>query len=224
MLVGQHRSIGYKKLKKNWLNLAAIFCGCKVQYQGESSPLTSSLIISNHISWIDIMVLGGQFPVRFLAKSELSSWPVVGWLIRASGTLFIERGAGHESSSEEISQVLRQRDNVIIFPEATTTLGESVKPFHPRLLKSAQKADTVVIPVLIAYPKQGQANTDIAWADEHSLWHSVWHVLSAKKTEVIIHRFKALNANQESVSRNQLAKQAHRQIADKLEELWDKTR
>lgn len=108
--------------------------------------------ISNHVSWLDIPVLGAHFPVYFLSKAEVAGWPVVGWLARAAGTLFIQRGSGDAGKVEtRLAGHLLAGRNVLFFPEGTTTDGERLKRFFHKLFGAAVKAQVPLQPVLVCY-------------------------------------------------------------------------
>lgn len=108
--------------------------------------------VSNHISWLDISVLGACFPVYFLSKAEIATWPVVGWLARVAGTLFIQRGSGDAGQvTEQLAAHLRAGRNVLFFPEGTTTDGVKLKRFFHKLFSAATTTDMPVQPVLVCY-------------------------------------------------------------------------
>lgn len=114
-----------------------------------------ALWISNHISWLDIPVLGAHFPVYFLSKAEVAKWPVVGWLARIAGTLFIQRGAGDAGQvTEQLAVHLRAGRNVLFFPEGTTTDGHKLKRFFHKLFSAATVTQLPVQPVLVCYRDQ----------------------------------------------------------------------
>ncbi|MDJ0832518.1 MAG: lysophospholipid acyltransferase family protein [Gammaproteobacteria bacterium] len=209
----------HKVVIRQWLKLCALIFGCRIQVSSDNrqalTDIEGSLIVANHISWLDILVLGGLFNVRFLSKSEIRGWPFVGWLSAASGTLFIERGRGSEISNTLITEALRQGDNVLIFPEGTTTDGVSVKPFHPRLFKSAISAQKPVTPVMISYLHRHQPNTGIAWDDDTSFMTTLWHIIGSWRTDVQVHCFAEQSSAVES--RKELAKRCHQQIQQRLE-------
>jgi 1-acyl-sn-glycerol-3-phosphate acyltransferase len=212
----------HKSIVRRWLKLCALIMGCRVEVIGprhENSELCGSLLVANHISWLDIFVFGGWFPVRFLSKSEVRSWPFFGWLSASSGTLFIKRGHGSGNSVGEIRQALLNMDNVMVFPESTTTSGLGVKPFHPRLFKAAIEAQRPVVPCLISYHDRDGALTDIAWDDENHFLVTVWRVLSRPRTEVIIEQFDPLWSEQFD-SRTDLAKKCHSMVNEKLMNLY----
>ncbi|AZT83045.1 1-acyl-sn-glycerol-3-phosphate acyltransferase [Marinobacter sp. NP-4(2019)] len=130
--------------------------GLRIRQQGlpASGPV---LLVSNHISWSDIPVLGGATPLRFLSKAEVSRWPVIGWLARQAGTLFIVRGGGRaREARREITSVLSGGQSVLVFPEGTTSSGLSVLPFHSRLLQAAPEAGVAIQGISIGYTRQGR--------------------------------------------------------------------
>ena len=209
----------HKEVIRLWLKLPALLFGCRLQITSDNpqtlTAIDGSLLVANHISWLDIFVLGGIFNIRFLSKSEIRSWPMFGWLSTSSGTLFIERGKGSEQSNEMITDVLLQGDNVMIFPEATTSDGLSVKPFHPRLFKSAIAAQKPVIPVMISYLTNHRPNRDIAWTLDRSFLQTLRYTLGSWRTEVQVHCFAPVNS--EGLSRKELARRCHVQIRERLE-------
>lgn len=130
--------------------------GLRIRQQGRpaSGPV---LLVSNHISWSDIPVLGGTVPLRFLSKAEVSRWPVIGWLAQQAGTLFIVRGSGRAGEARrEITSTLSGGQSVLIFPEGTTSAGLSVLPFHSRLLQAAPEAGVAIQGISIAYTRHGR--------------------------------------------------------------------
>jgi 1-acyl-sn-glycerol-3-phosphate acyltransferase len=122
-----------------------------VRVQGVA-PVAQALWVSNHISWLDIPVLGANFPVYFLSKAEVAKWPVVGWLSRVAGTLFIQRGAGDSGQvGQQLTQHLSAGRNVLFFPEGTTTDGQRLKRFFHKLFAGAVETQLPVQPVLLCY-------------------------------------------------------------------------
>ena len=136
-----------------WLGLVARTFGARVKSYGVARE-ESTLFVANHISWLDIMVLGNLVPIHFLSKLEVKHMPVFGWLATRAGTLYIHRG-NKESASEassEITAALQQGHNSLVFAEGTTTDG-NIKKFHSRMMQSAIDAHATVQPVAIFYPK-----------------------------------------------------------------------
>jgi lyso-ornithine lipid O-acyltransferase len=120
-----------------------------------SIPRQPALWVSNHISWLDIAVLGSSARVFFLAKAEIENWPIFGKLAKGGGTLFIKRGSGDSVRiKEQITGFLKQNIPVLFFPEATTTDGSTVKKVHGRILAAAIDAQKPVQVCLICYVNQ----------------------------------------------------------------------
>ena len=100
----------------------------------EPIPTHHALWASNHISWLDIPVVGSIVPTFFLSKAEIAHWPVIGWMATTAHTLFIQRGSGDTSKiSEQMSEFLSQGSPVVFFPEATTTDGAAMKRSYGEL-------------------------------------------------------------------------------------------
>lgn len=117
-----------------------------------------ALWVSNHVSWLDIPVLGANFPVYFLSKAEVAKWPVVGWLARVAGTLFIQRGAGDAGQvTNQLAGHLGEGRNVLFFPEGTTTDGHRLKRFFHKLFGAAVQTQVSLQPVLVCYRDEHDA-------------------------------------------------------------------
>ena len=140
------------------------------------------LWVSNHVSWMDIPVVGTVSPAFFLSKAEIGEWPVFGKLAHAAGTLFIERGSGDAGSvSSQIADFLAKGFSVIFFPEATTTSGKKIKRIHGTLLQSAIDADVPVRPIVIAYvDKDGTLSDALPYYGKMTMKDSMKKVLDSK--------------------------------------------
>lgn len=126
----------------------------EVKVHGEI-PREPALWVSNHISWLDIAVLGSAARIFFLAKAEIEQWPLLGKLAKSGGTLFIKRGSGDSIRiREQIAEFLAQDIPVLFFPEATTTDGSKVKKIHGRILGAAIEVQKPVQICLICYVNQ----------------------------------------------------------------------
>ncbi len=138
--------------KKQWLIWVAAVIGLNVEQHGEW-PERTALIVSNHISWLDIVILGRCFPPYFVAKRDILDWPVISFLARQIGTIFIRRGDKKNilETSERMVWLLKQNTHVIFFPEGTTTAGTDVLNFHASLFQPAMLTKSLVQPVAIEY-------------------------------------------------------------------------
>lgn len=154
-----------------WLRMIIHILGGQVRITG--TPLCSgALMVANHIAWLDIPLLGGYSPIRFLSKQEIENWPIIGWLANCGGTLYIERGkqGAAQLAAERISASLRSDDVVLVFPEATTSDGRDVRPFHARLFSSAMEAGVPVQPVALRYRDvQGEPCNKVPYVDKSML-------------------------------------------------------
>lgn len=137
------------------------------------------LVVCNHISWLDILVLGSAMPVVFLSKAEIARWPLISRLARAGGTLFIERGGegAARRSIEGIQKAFNRQQSVAIFPEGTTGKGHTVLPFHPRLFAAAIEGGRRVQPVALRYPHPEGVHPKVPYVDQQTLVASILEIL-----------------------------------------------
>ena len=198
-----------------WLAGLCWVLDLKIERRGELDE-GSSLIVANHISWLDIPVLGAIKPLQFLSKAEVRSWPLIGFLAERAGTLFIKRGGGQVNQVQtEIESVLEQGKTVLIFPEGTTTDGQTVKKFHPRLFKSALKNQTPVQPVTLHYRRQGTPDSLAPFIGDDEFFSHLIRLLKAPPTQVYVVVHPAIRVNAESDALG-LAQAAHDQVEQTL--------
>jgi 1-acyl-sn-glycerol-3-phosphate acyltransferase len=138
------------------------------------------LMAANHISWIDIHVINAFKPHYFVAKSEVASWPIFGWMAKQLGTLFIERGKSNSIRNmiQEIAEQLSQKA-ICIFPEGTSTDGWQVAPFKPNLFEAAIVASAPVYVLAIQYfdLQTGKKTTAPAFIGDMGLVDSMWNLI-----------------------------------------------
>lgn len=136
--------------------LCKIF-GLRLRVTGQLCKKRSTLYIGNHVSYLDIFLLGAVVPGYFVAKSEVSGWPLLGKLARLQNTLFIERNSRRAREQVEILQKqLVDGGNLILFPEGTSTDGAHVEPFKSSLFHAAETTsdiDVLIQPMTLAYIK-----------------------------------------------------------------------
>lgn len=150
-LFGFTGRINVDDLAQRWLRRLIRILGLRFVVKGE--PVAGGqLIVCNHVSWLDIPLVGAALCSRFVAKSEIQHWPVAGWYANAIGTFYIRRGqGGSKPLLEKLTPHLQAGGSVVIFPEGTTTDGRSVLPFHARLFQAALEARCPVQPVALRY-------------------------------------------------------------------------
>lgn len=199
-----------------WMRRLTHILGLNIKVFGIPSR-QSVLVVSNHISWLDVPVLSSLLSVSFVSKIEIRHWPLAGVLSARSGTLFIQRGGKNVSSqaAEQIAFRLRGGDSIAIFPEGKTSDGHSVRHFHPRLFGAAVHAEVDILPVAIRYPHaQGVHPAAPFQNDEPFFWHGV-RVLSERQIDVEVTLCRRLAS--QSVDRDTLAKQAHEAVRQVVE-------
>lgn len=176
---------------RRWSRRLLRICGVEVEVvdaTGVAQPGAArqgAMVVSNHISWLDIYVIHSWQPVRFVAKSEIRSWPLVGWLCEKTGTIFIERGRKRDAHRvlHDITDVMLQGDLVGVFPEGTTTDGTSVLPFHANLMQAPISGGLPVQPVGLNYldAATGLPTLAAAYIGDTTLLQSLEAVLRAPR-------------------------------------------
>lgn len=150
--------------------------------QVKEVPQTHGLWVSNHVSWLDIPVVGSVAPVFFLSKAEIANWFIFGRLAKAGGTLFIKRGSGDANEvSNQIAKFLRDGSSVVFFPEATTTDGKQIKKIHGKLLQASMDTGLPICPMVVAYvDADGRLSDDCAYYGERTMAQSLGKVMDAR--------------------------------------------
>jgi lyso-ornithine lipid O-acyltransferase len=150
---------------RRFLWWSARACGAKVTMTGRP-PRRDVFVVSNHSSWLDILILGGACGCAFVAKAELERAPLVGWLASLNRTIFVDR-ADRRAIPAPVATIRAElaQGPVAVFPEATTSDGTVLLPFKPALLQVLDGADPAlrVQPLFLDY---GPAGPEIAWGDE----------------------------------------------------------
>jgi len=167
---------------------------------------SSIMFVANHISWMDIHAINSVIPLRFIAKSEVSNWPIFGYLVRRSGTLFINRSRRKDAARivQMAAKSLQNGENVGFFPEGTTTEGASILPFKSSIVQAAINAEANIWPIAIRYPlPNGGANTHMAYAGETTMGESMLNMLKQKSAVIELHflaPMPALGANRQALT------------------------
>jgi 1-acyl-sn-glycerol-3-phosphate acyltransferase len=148
--------------------------------RGELPAGSPTLIVSNHVSWLDIWIINSVVGVRFVAKSDIRRWPVIGFLVKGAGTIFIERDKRHDTArtNRYIVRALTRGEYVAIFPEGICTDGREVRPYHASLFQPAVGAGAKVAVLALRYVREdGELNDDASYAGERSLLQSTRLIL-----------------------------------------------
>jgi 1-acyl-sn-glycerol-3-phosphate acyltransferase len=172
------------RLRSPWpqrfLGLVARIAGARVTTIG-TPRRRDAFHLSNHVSWIDILALGGASGTAFVAKSEIGEAPVVGWLAGLNRTVYIKREnrMGVAGQIDQVRQALGEHCAITIFPEGTTTDGKSLLPFKTPMLRVLEPPPPGILvqPVLLDY---GTVGEDIGWVGEESGMNNARRVLARK--------------------------------------------
>lgn len=162
-----------------------------LETQGCYHPPTArgSLLVANHVSWLDAVALNAVLPAYFVAKSEVSDWPLLGWIFRGIHTLFIKRDLKMDTLrvNQQIAKLLAQGARVALFPQGTTTDGAQLGHFHSSLLQGAIAMEAEICPVAIRYHDGvGQANRDAAFIGDMTFIQSLWKILCSPALHVTL--------------------------------------
>jgi len=150
---------------------------------------SGKLLAANHISWLDVFVINASTPARFVAKSEVNSWPLVGWLVRRTGTVFIKREFKRDTVrvNEVVSNCLVTGEDVVLFPQGTSTDGTMPVSFHSSMLQGAIDVGAVLHPLAIFYHDgHGSRIEEVAFTGDMTFIESLWKILCLPSIDVSI--------------------------------------
>lgn len=208
-----------RRMMQNWAAGLLSTLEIRLHCYGRSPALEVPhvLFAANHVSWLDVCVLMAACPTRFVAKAEISKWPVLGLLSRNAGTLFIERAKRSDTLriNQQISEVLGKGERVTVFPEGTTANGMQLNHFHASLLQSAVTADALLYPVAISYRNSAGDICQEAAYIEPSLVLSLQRILRQTRIDVNLTFIQPIQCG--TKNRRELARLAEQAIADTLE-------
>jgi len=201
--------------------------GVRISEVGVRSTVSPALILSNHVSWLDISVVSALSPVVFVAKSEVAGWPVLGWLAKLQRTVFINRKARHRTGAAtgEIAGRLLGGDAVVLFAEGTSSDGNRVLPFrsalvgavHHALGNSTHHTSIMVQPISLAYvgfggvPMGRALRERVAWYGDAELMPHLARVLASGAIDVTVSWGEAV-AYDASADRKAIAREAEKSV------------
>ena len=162
----------------------------KLVVKGEPPATGPVLLVSNHISWLDILVMHASKHCRFVSKADVKHWPVLGALATGAGTLYIERESRRDAMRvvHHMCEALQNGDILAVFPEGTTGNGIDLLPFHANLLQAAVVCNVPIQPVALTYldPDSGQTSQAMSYIGDESLLESLWRTLKSKGVVAIV--------------------------------------
>ena len=217
LVMPRRDAAGRRAIVQRWSVQMLRRLGVEVRVSGTARP-GAVLMVANHVSWLDIPALHASAPqARFVSKSAVAHWPLLGRLARAGGTLFIERERKRDALRvvHEVAAALRHGDAVAVFPEGTTGAGREVLPFHANLLQAAISTATDVQPVVLRYSEPGHAVSIAAqYIDDTTLIESLMKVCGARGLVVDVRFLPPEPAGEPD--RRVLAQRLQDRIADEL--------
>jgi 1-acyl-sn-glycerol-3-phosphate acyltransferase len=205
-----------KRIQKWSAELLAIL-RIQVEIQSDAASAQQALIVSNHVSWLDIFVINSLQPCRFVAKADIRSWPALGWLCEKAGTIFIARGKQREVRRvyEGLVTSIRAGERIAFFPEGTTAAQGTLLFFHPNLFEAAIEARVPVQPYVLRYvDAQGNFHPAADFIGEMTFVDSMLLIMKTHKMTaqlILLPTIESADTHRRDLSR--LARQA---IAEKL--------
>ena len=162
--------------------------GIDVEVRGQPVVSGPALLVCNHISWLDIVVIHATRHCRFVSKSELKNWPLVGMLATGAGTLYIHRAQRKDAMRmvKDMAQSLRDGDVLGVFPEGTTGDGIGMLPFHANLIQSAIEGEAPVQPLALQFVDDHGISMAARYIDDDTLLGSVWSTLNARGLKAVV--------------------------------------
>ncbi|MGV3572181.1 MAG: lysophospholipid acyltransferase family protein [Ramlibacter sp.] len=165
-----------------WARRMLRILGIALQVQGTPAPPGPVLLVANHISWLDILVLHAARHCRFVSKADVKHWPLIGTLATGGGTLYIERESRRDAMRvvHHMARSLQGGDTLAVFPEGTTGDGRALLPFHGNLVQAAISANVPVQPVGLRFidAATGQDSSGPLYLGDDTLLKSVWRTLA----------------------------------------------
>jgi len=190
-----------KRIVRLWMSAMARILGVRVDVRG-TRPTGAFLLVSNHLGFLDILVLGAATEVVFVAKSEIAGWPGLGHLASVTGTIYIDRQSARDAIrvSDTIASAVRGGAAVAIFPEGVSTDGSSVLPFKPALLESAAREELPVYPARLHYDRD-----EAMWYGDETFAANFWRLLALPHVNAALRFGDAIRSR----DRKELARRLH---------------
>jgi len=178
--------------------IVLIAVGAKVTVRGEPTEHRPVLYVPNHVSWLDIMVLGSLGPMSFVAKSEVANWPVFGYFAKLQRSIFVDRERRHATpqTADEMIERMREGEPVVLFAEGTSSDGNRILRFRPALIGAAENLaratgeNVWIQPIALAYrrlnglPAGRQHRPRISWVGDLAMLPHVWSLLKDGAVDV----------------------------------------
>jgi lyso-ornithine lipid O-acyltransferase len=217
------------RLNRNYTLLLRLILNIKVTIAGDEGQLERGgyVIIANHVSYVDGIVLGSIFPIVFVSKREVKKWPIVGQWNVLCGTIFINRQRKNEVGAlvREMTRKLRQEANILLFPEGTSTNGEKMLPFQTVPLAAPLRSRSIIVPVTLAYTTIDEqpvtaVNRDfVYWYGDMDFVTHFWNLLGRRGVEVLVTlqpKIECFRYADNSAGRKKLAEDCYNRVLGRV--------
>jgi len=217
------------RLNRNYTLLLRLILNIKVTVAGDEGQLERGgyVIIANHVSYVDGIVLGSIFPIVFVSKREVKKWPIVGQWNVLCGTIFINRQRKNEVGAlvREMTRKLRQEANILLFPEGTSTNGEKMLPFQTVPLAAPLRSRSIIVPVTLAYTTIDEqpvtaVNRDfVYWYGDMDFVTHFWDLLGRRGVEVLVTlqpKIECFRYADNSAGRKKLAEDCYNRVLGRV--------
>ena len=184
----------------------------RIETQFTGNIPSRGLLVCNHLSYLDILVLAALARCVFVAKQEVKHWPVFGWFARFAGTVFVNREQRAQTGQAvgKIETTLRSGALVVLFPEGTSSDGKTILPFKSSLLEPVAKQAHPLSAGLIRYAlSDGDVNEEVCYWKDMTLVPHLINLCSKRAVQASVH-FKQLHEG--NADRKQLARQLHAEV------------
>lgn len=175
---------------REWSRQMLRIMGVQLEVRGTPPVKGPALLVANHVSWLDILVMNAAQPARFVSKADVKHWPVLGALITGAGTLYIERENRRSAMRvvHHMAERLQAHDVLAVFPEGTTGDGCEMLPFHANLFQAAISAHAPVVPVALRFVDglSGQRSAAPVFIGDTTLVASIWTTLRANGLQAVV--------------------------------------
>jgi 1-acyl-sn-glycerol-3-phosphate acyltransferase len=169
---------------QSWSRHMLRILGVSLQVQGQPPLRGPVLLVANHMSWLDILVMHAARHCRFVSKSDVKHWPLIGTLATGGGTLYIEREKRRDAMRvvHHMAERLQAGEIIAVFPEGTTGDGKALLPFHGNLIQAAIAANAPVQPVALRYvdAASGEPSDGPLYVGDDTLVGSLWRTLAGR--------------------------------------------
>ncbi|MFD0668807.1 lysophospholipid acyltransferase family protein [Ramlibacter sp. MAHUQ-53] len=175
---------------QRWARGMLAVLGIGLEVHGRPVASGPALLVSNHISWLDILVLHAGRYCRFVSKADVHHWPLIGRLATGAGTLYIERASRRDAMRvvHHMAKALEAGDVLAVFPEGTTSDGRELLPFHANLLQAALHADAPVQPVALRFIDAATREPSFSpcYIGDDTLVGSLWRTLTGPRILAVV--------------------------------------